>query len=235
MHAGNPEPGCCVNCGAQRDGGQLEVINPLGNRACANTVACELRGLGIDPAEHLIVVARAVGKDLAGLSEHDLAALITVLKPVIVAVEIELGNNRPRDRGDAALAQAQQDYAPRPPVTPGGPRYIARFTPEAWQRNDAVEIDPLGDQEWDATAFAAEATYDREDVRGQHRLDYLDWLHRTAIANEGPGLDSPDGVLDTDDVFFADPAAPPWVTRHQGPYTIRVRRETPDHIKEEDR
>ena len=74
MHAGNPEPGCCVNCGAQRDGGQLEVINPLGNRACANTVACELRGLGIDPAEHLIVVARAVGKDLAGLSEHDLAA-----------------------------------------------------------------------------------------------------------------------------------------------------------------
>ena len=34
-------------------------------------------------------------------------------------------------------------------------RYAARFTPEAWIRDNAVEVDPQGPQEWDCTEFAA--------------------------------------------------------------------------------
>jgi hypothetical protein len=126
--------------------------------------------------------------------------------------------------GEVPRDGAEPDHLPGCPRF--GPwRYIARFTPEAWQNNNAIEIDPLGAQEWDATAFATEITRDSNDVPGQHRLSYL---VRWAKTGGEPGLDSPEGVLDNDDVFREDPAAPEWVRRHQGPFTIHVRRETRD-------
>jgi hypothetical protein len=108
-----PAGATCVKCLAARPAAALETINPAGNLACANTVTCELRSLGLDPADHLVQVARAVARDAALLGTGQLAALITVLKPAVVAFEVELGNNRPREDGDAALAQARHDHAPR--------------------------------------------------------------------------------------------------------------------------
>ncbi len=88
-------------------------------------------------------------------------------------------------------------------------RYTAHFTPEAWQGGSAAEVDPEGPQEWDCTAYAR-----------QHWA----YLARTALAH-GEDQAGPEGVLDQDDVFKADPAAPQWVREWRGPFTIRVRRE----------
>jgi hypothetical protein len=85
--------------------------------------------------------------------------------------------------------------------------YTAHFTPEAWQGDYAVEVDPEGPREWDCTAYA-----------GQHRA-YLAGLFLEATG------EPPDGVLDRDDVFKADPAAPQWVREWRGPFTIRVTKE----------
>jgi hypothetical protein len=87
--------------------------------------------------------------------------------------------------------------------------YTAHFTPEAWQRDQAVEVDPEGPQEWDCTAYA------RQDRA---------YLASTALAH-GEDPDGPAGVLDRDDVFRADPAAPQWVREWRGLFTIRVTRE----------
>jgi hypothetical protein len=84
-------------------------------------------------------------------------------------------------------------------------RYIAHFTPEEWVRDNAVEVDAEGPQEWDCTAYA----------RGV--ADYLEVCARRRHEN----LD--DGVLDNDDVFADDPAAPEWVRAWHGPFTITVR------------
>ena len=84
--------------------------------------------------------------------------------------------------------------------------WTAHFTPEAWQHDQAVEVDPEGPAEWDCTAW----------VR-QHP-DYMD-----RITMESGG-DLADGVLDRDDLFWSDPAAPQWIREWQGPSTIRVRR-----------
>ena len=90
-------------------------------------------------------------------------------------------------------------------------RYTAHFTPEAWVRDQAIEVDPPpGEpQEWDCTEFAR--------------------LHRNYLADtaQARGVDVRAGqeVLDNDDVFAADPAAPAWVREWRGPFTIRIRRE----------
>lgn len=81
-------------------------------------------------------------------------------------------------------------------------RYTARITPEAWQRDQAIEVDAPGPQEWDATEFARQ---------------YPGYLYR--IAGRG-NIDR--GVTDVDDLFRGDPAAPAW----DGPFTITIRRET---------
>jgi hypothetical protein len=85
-------------------------------------------------------------------------------------------------------------------------RFTAHFTPEAWQRDYAVEVDPEGPREWDCTAYA---------------LEHLDYLAQMRQAHGG-NLDSPEGVLDGHDRFKADPAAPKWVRDWHGPYTIRI-------------
>jgi hypothetical protein len=68
------------------------------------------------PADHLVTIAQAVAEDVTRLSEVDLARVILTLKRTVVAAEIELGNHRDRARGDAALAQAAGEMAPRRPA-----------------------------------------------------------------------------------------------------------------------
>jgi hypothetical protein len=87
-----------------------------------------------------------------------------------------------------------------------GPRYMAHFTAEAWQRDQAVEVDPLGPAHWDCTRYAR-----------QH-AGYLAAL--SEVRHESPLHH--DGVLDNDDVFRNDPAAPEWVRYWRGPFTIRI-------------
>jgi hypothetical protein len=87
-------------------------------------------------------------------------------------------------------------------------RYTARFQPEAWISDQAVPVDPEGPSEWDCTPFVDEA-----------KLAYL----RKLADREGESLqDLVDGVLDNDDVFKGDPAAPLWIRQWRGPFTIRV-------------
>jgi hypothetical protein len=88
------------------------------------------------------------------------------------------------------------------------PRYVAHFTPEAWIRDNATEVDPEGPQEWDCTGYA------------RQNLEYLD---RTARRRHEDLNDDLFGVTDNDDVFMDDPAAPEWVRSWQGPFTIRIR------------
>jgi hypothetical protein len=97
------------------------------------------------------------------------------------------------------------------PATRPKIRYLARFTPEAWIRGQAIEVDPAGPQEWDCTAFATEP-------------DSLAYLAKVAAASHGD-LSDPAGVLDNDDWFMGDPDAPDWVRCWSGPFTIRVRTE----------
>lgn len=83
-------------------------------------------------------------------------------------------------------------------------RHTARFTPEAWVRDNAVEVDPQGPQEWDCSEFAA----------GQ--AGYL----AACAARFGDTVES--GVVDAEDRFKDDPAAPEWVRDWRGPFTISV-------------
>jgi hypothetical protein len=82
------------------------------------------------------------------------------------------------------------------------PVYTAHFTPEAWQDDQAIEVAPGGPQTWDCTAYASQ------------RMPYLARL----AAEYG----APDGLLDNDDVFKDDPAAPQWIRDWRGPFTIRI-------------
>ena len=88
-------------------------------------------------------------------------------------------------------------------------RYLARFTAEAWIRNQATEVDAAGPLEWDCTTLA---------------LAHLDYL-AAAAARRHESLDDGEGVLDNDDMFKDDPGAPEWVRSWSGPFTIRVRTE----------
>lgn len=85
-------------------------------------------------------------------------------------------------------------------------RTIATFTPQAWVRDGAIEVDPEGPGSWDASAYAA-----------QHE-DYVTKLRNNPFAS-----DVDDEILDNDDVFHADPAAPEWVREWKGPFSIRLR------------
>jgi hypothetical protein len=88
-------------------------------------------------------------------------------------------------------------------------RYIAHFTPEVWVNDYAIEAAPQGPQEWDCTALATSPDGDA-------------YLARLVDGGLGD-LSDPYGVLDNDDWFSDDPAAPEWVRNWQGPFTIRIR------------
>lgn len=83
-------------------------------------------------------------------------------------------------------------------------RFWAHFTPEAWVRDQAIEVDSEGPQTWDCTRFATE------------NIAYLVSLPA------GDDLADAFGVIDNDDVFKADPDAPEWVREWRGPFTIRI-------------
>lgn len=83
--------------------------------------------------------------------------------------------------------------------------YIARFTPQAWINDNAVEVDHDGPDEWDCT-----------DAFGKLPFTYQSGL----LAQMNGGAEA----LDTDDTLKDDPAAPAWVREHRGPFDIHVRR-----------
>lgn len=86
-----------------------------------------------------------------------------------------------------------------------GERFVARFYPQAWVRDNAIEVDPEGDTEWDVTIEFATLPSD----------------YRAMLLEE---IDRHDEALDRDDVLKGDPNAPEWVREWQGPFSIYVRR-----------
>ena len=83
-------------------------------------------------------------------------------------------------------------------------RFLATFTPQAWQRDYAIDVDPEGPTEWDCTAFI------RDPANGLKESEILE-----VIQSDG-------SWLDTDDVLKGDDAAPAWVKEWQGPFSINV-------------
>lgn len=83
--------------------------------------------------------------------------------------------------------------------------FTARFSPEAWVRNNAVEVDAEGDTEWDCTAE-------------WYRLP--DDYRASLVA----GLEESAEVLDRHDALRCDPKAPAWVQNWRGPFSIWIRR-----------
>jgi hypothetical protein len=74
---------------------------------------------------------------------------------------------------------------------------IATFTPQAWVRDNAIEVDPEGPTEW-ITQF--------EDLSTEQAEKILECGH------------------DLDDLLKEDPAAPEWVREYRGPFEIHVRK-----------
>lgn len=85
------------------------------------------------------------------------------------------------------------------------PTWVAHFTPEAWVSDQAIEVDPQGPQTWDCAVFA------------QENLSYVEAL----VARNGNSVVD---VLDNDDRFKDDSAAPVWVREWVGPFSIRLSR-----------
>lgn len=91
--------------------------------------------------------------------------------------------------------------------------YTARFIPQAWIGDIAVEIDASGPIRWDCTEAFTKLD-----------LDYSDRLIAELDDSHIAGWD--DDVLDVDDRMKDDPNAPEWVREHRGPFDIYIARET---------
>lgn len=85
----------------------------------------------------------------------------------------------------------------------GPVKVSVHFQPEAWQNGYAVEIDPSGPQDWDGSTYWHE----------------LPLLYRRSLIER---VNEYGEVLDRDDLYAADPAAPAWVREHRGPFTITL-------------
>lgn len=81
-------------------------------------------------------------------------------------------------------------------------RFRAVFSPEAWIRNYAEPVDPLGEDTWDCTAF----------LMAEELLPEVE----RAMDEAGEWKDDADRLKE-------DPAAPQWVKDWRGPFTITVR------------
>lgn len=82
--------------------------------------------------------------------------------------------------------------------------YTARFVPQAWVNDYAVDVDPEGDTEWDCTEAVREYLNPHGGLRKTFRL---------MTGGE---------YLDNDDILHSDPAAPEWVREWRGPFSIYV-------------
>lgn len=82
-------------------------------------------------------------------------------------------------------------------------RYIAEFSPQAWQRDQAIPVDPEGDTEWDATDFIVSALGAEDDH---------EWAERTISRGQ-----------DYDDILRQDPSAPEWIRDWRGPFDTYIR------------
>lgn len=97
------------------------------------------------------------------------------------------------DKAEALLADAENA------------RYTARFVPQAWVRDNAIEVDTQGPTEWDCTdEFLA-----------------LGDTYRAMLLDE---MEVDGEALDGYDCLKADPAAPEWIREWQGPFSLYVRK-----------
>ena len=84
-------------------------------------------------------------------------------------------------------------------------RYIARFVPQAWVNGQAIEVDPEGPVEWDATSFFAS-------LSREHREESL------------ARIDAEGEALDRYDASCSDDEAPSWSRGWNGPFDVCLRR-----------
>lgn len=82
-------------------------------------------------------------------------------------------------------------------------RYIARFVPQAWINDYALDVDPEGEQEWDCTDFLAAHPELRVEVDKTCDSEWDEWLDR-------------------DDQLMHDQAKPAWIKNWSGPFSIYV-------------
>lgn len=80
-------------------------------------------------------------------------------------------------------------------------KFIANFDPQVWFNNNAVSVDPEGEQKWDATKYIQEKGF---------------------TENVKQAIDKDGYWLDRDDVLTNDKNAPEWVRKWNGPFTITV-------------
>jgi hypothetical protein len=85
---------------------------------------------------------------------------------------------------------------------PASRTFVARFDPQAWVRDQAIDVDPEGEQEWTPT------------------LDDMPADYRAGLIAE---IDEHGQALDGDDWLKSDPAAPEWVREYHGPFSIWLR------------
>lgn len=76
-------------------------------------------------------------------------------------------------------------------------RFVAEFIPQAWIKDSAIEVDPIGPTTWEPAEVP-------EPLRGE------------AVKADGAR------VLDIDDALREDENAPEWVRQWHGPFTIQV-------------
>jgi hypothetical protein len=86
--------------------------------------------------------------------------------------------------------------------------YLARFVPQAWVRDQAIDVDPEGDTEWDVTeAFLA--------LPDDYREVLLQFMENDRFS-DGEALDRHDALKE-------DPNAPEWIREFRGPFSLYVR------------
>lgn len=83
-------------------------------------------------------------------------------------------------------------------------RYVAHFTPQAWQNNYAVPIDPQGPVQWEVT----------------------DWMMRLTEAQRDDVLAQQMQPWDFNDDLRNHPAAPQWIKDFSGPFEIHVKEQS---------
>ena len=99
------------------------------------------------------------------------------------------------------------------PINSDNPAYqgfTAMFTPQAWIRDNAVEIDAGGERQWSLSpAFLAE--------RVQSVVDWNAHLGTPISADEALRLVTETSTNESDELR-GDPAAPAWIADHSGPF-----------------